>query len=139
MLILDSQTVNHCRIYSKKYPTKGYAGVTYRDLLFVKARPFSNAQKKEAERLCQETLDTGRFCILLKECKLEQYTLCYQIPSAASPQSARRVGKVLPPLPLPKQRFQDSSNDNRTILQQPKDLNMPPAPASRRNTPPQYA
>lgn len=82
MLILDSQNVSPCHIRSRKHPD-GYAGVKYRDLLFVKARSFPMAKRQVAMNLCRETLGGGRFCIVLRESKRHQYTLCYQVSSAA--------------------------------------------------------
>lgn len=92
MLILDTQKVSNCRVSSKKHPA-GFAGVEYRDLVFVKARVFPAAEKDKAVRLCQETLDAGRLCILLKDMKRAQYSICYQVKptsrlAAATPASA---------------------------------------------------
>ena len=85
MLILDSRNVSSCQVRSKKHPS-GYAAVEYRDLLFVKARAFPSTNRQEAIRQCQETLDDGRFCILVKDRQRSQYTLCYQVKSAKRPE-----------------------------------------------------
>ncbi|MEO0947099.1 MAG: hypothetical protein AAFY11_02955 [Cyanobacteria bacterium J06641_5] len=106
----------------------------------MKARPFPSNKRQEAIRLCQETLDAGRFCILLKESGRDRYTLCYQVKIAKAPL------KAAAPPPLPRSRRAQSSgntilarpaapqrprlrgvpDDNRTILQRPKAV-VPPS------------
>lgn len=139
MLILDSRKVSHCRVHSRKNP-KGYAGLKYRDLLFVKARPFPSDKRQEAIRLCQETLDAGRFCILLKESDRDRYTLCYQVsavktppkaaapsPRPAQPRRTQSSGNTILARPAapPRSRLRGAPDDNRTILQRPKPATPP--------------
>ena len=138
MLILDSQKVSHCRIQSKKRPA-GYEGLKYRDLLFVKARYFPGAKRIEAVRMCQEALDEGRFCILLKDRDRDRYVLCYQVQStkSATPKAppAPQSQPVERPEPAPAQpvtskralRRSPRNDDSHTILQRPQ-----PAAAARK-------
>lgn len=130
MLILDNHNVSPCRIRSRKHPN-GYAGVTYRNLLFVKAQSFPLSRRQDAARLCQSTLDSGRFCILVWDGDQQQYTLCYQIETAKlasspaartsqkSPTPARaRANRASAPQQKPR-RLPRRRDDDLTLLQRP--------------------
>lgn len=123
MLILDSTKVVTGKVKTKKNPD-GCAGVMYRNLLFVKGRTFANEERQEAIHICQEALDNGQFCILLKEKAGKQYTLCHQVKSASAngkTQAAAPKAATKRPSPPPPSRkpVMPNRDDGRTILQRP--------------------
>ncbi len=107
MLVLDSHQVADCRVSSRKHP-EGFAGASYRNLLFVKARSFPSSEQKQAIQLCREGLERGHFCILIRDRAKSQYCLCYQVKS-----------KTEPAIPAVDRPTKQSSSGDRTILQPP--------------------